>query len=174
MNPQWYHITLNTYGTWLPGDPRGFRTRHHREHVEGDYKSPPPKGTYEKRYKQSKHLLLKPSRKLTRRERKTILHAFVSRLQSKEAVVAALAVGATHVHMIIKYKPIDIRSVVGDAKKHAWHVLYRQGISGRLWAKRSRAERIRNRQHQLNAVRYVLRHQKDGAAVWRYGDTVVE
>lgn len=37
----WYHIMCHTYGTWLPGDPRGFRTRHHREHVEGDYKSPP-------------------------------------------------------------------------------------------------------------------------------------
>jgi hypothetical protein len=31
----------HTYGTWLPGDPKGFRTRHHREHIEGDYKKPP-------------------------------------------------------------------------------------------------------------------------------------
>lgn len=174
MNFQWYHITLSTYGNWLPGDPRGFRTRHHREHVEGDYQSPPSKGTYEKRYKQSKTMLLIPPRKLTKAERKTILHAFVYRLQSKNAVVAALAVGATHVHVIVKYKPADIRGVIGDAKRHAWHVLYRQGTSGRLWAKRSRAERIRNRPHQLNAVRYVLRHQKSGAAVWRYGDPIVE
>ena len=37
----------HTYGTWLPGDPKGFRTRHHREHIEGDYRNPPPKGIYE-------------------------------------------------------------------------------------------------------------------------------
>jgi hypothetical protein len=29
----WYHIMCNTFGTWLPGDPKGFRTRHHREHT---------------------------------------------------------------------------------------------------------------------------------------------
>ena len=39
----WYHVGSNTKGTWLTGDPRGFRSRHHREHVEGDYRrlSPP-------------------------------------------------------------------------------------------------------------------------------------
>lgn len=36
----------HTYGTWLPWDGRGFRTRHHREHVDGDYRSPPPVGMY--------------------------------------------------------------------------------------------------------------------------------
>ena len=42
----WYHVVLTTYGAWLPGDPRGFRTRHHREHVPGDYKAPPPVGMF--------------------------------------------------------------------------------------------------------------------------------
>jgi hypothetical protein len=41
----WYHVTGSTYGAWLPGDPRGFRTRHHRQHVEGDYKDPPPRAS---------------------------------------------------------------------------------------------------------------------------------
>ena len=42
--PRWFHVTAHTYGAWLAGDARGFRTRHHREHVEGDYKHPPPAG----------------------------------------------------------------------------------------------------------------------------------
>lgn len=53
----WYHIMGSTFGTWLPGDPKGFRTRHHREHVEGDYKNPPPKGTHDARWKRSKELM---------------------------------------------------------------------------------------------------------------------
>ena len=40
----WFHIIGNTYGTWVRGDPKGFRTLHHREHIEGDYKHPPPPG----------------------------------------------------------------------------------------------------------------------------------
>lgn len=41
----WYHVLTNTYGTWLRGDRRGWRERHHRKHVEGDYKNPPKPGT---------------------------------------------------------------------------------------------------------------------------------
>ena len=45
-NRVWYHVVLSTYGSWLYGDKRGFRTRHHREHVDGDYKNPPSLGKY--------------------------------------------------------------------------------------------------------------------------------
>jgi hypothetical protein len=31
----WFHVVLTVYGNWLPGDPRGFRTPKHEEHVEG-------------------------------------------------------------------------------------------------------------------------------------------
>ncbi len=46
----WYHVMGNTYGTWLPGSERGWRERHHREHVEGDYKHPPTKEAGEALY----------------------------------------------------------------------------------------------------------------------------
>src|SRR3954468_9029001 len=52
----WYHCMGNTYGTWLPGDPRGFRTRLHREHVEGDYRNP-PKEDYRQRAGASRRTL---------------------------------------------------------------------------------------------------------------------
>ncbi|HEY2249984.1 MAG TPA: hypothetical protein VGH74_02945, partial [Planctomycetaceae bacterium] len=42
MKGTWFHCISTTYGAWLYGDARGFRTRHHREHIVGDYKNPPP------------------------------------------------------------------------------------------------------------------------------------
>jgi len=42
----WYHCVVTTYGAWLRGDPRGWRSRHHREHIQGDYRRPPSSGTY--------------------------------------------------------------------------------------------------------------------------------
>jgi len=48
---RWFHCIGGTYGSWLLGDPGGFRTRHHREHVEGDYRNPPPEGIYESRHR---------------------------------------------------------------------------------------------------------------------------
>src|SRR5215213_6049979 len=53
----WFHCTAHTYGVWLRGDSRGWRARHHREHVDGDYKNPPPKGKYQKLFEYSKSLM---------------------------------------------------------------------------------------------------------------------
>src|SRR2546425_7588419 len=72
----WFHVTTHTYGTWLPGDPRGFRTRHHREHVEGDYKNPPPKGAYDKLWQRSKDLMKRHPVYLTIPQRKRAAEEF--------------------------------------------------------------------------------------------------
>ncbi len=42
----WWHNILSTHGSWLPGNPRGFRSRNHRIHSSGDYKNPPPLGEH--------------------------------------------------------------------------------------------------------------------------------
>ncbi len=52
----WYHCMANTYGTWLPGDPRGWRSRHHREHVVGDYRNP-PKRSYANLHRKARSLM---------------------------------------------------------------------------------------------------------------------
>src|SRR5437667_131465 len=40
---RWRHTGINTRGTSLHGDERGFRSRKHRIHSSGDYRNPPPK-----------------------------------------------------------------------------------------------------------------------------------
>lgn len=77
----WYHCMGNTYGTWLPGDPRGFRTRHHREHVEGDYRDPPPKGQYDQRFTQSKQLLTRQPVHLSKELRPRVRDELIASLQ---------------------------------------------------------------------------------------------
>jgi hypothetical protein len=37
-----------------------------------------------------------------------------------------------------------------------------------LWAKRSYARPITDRQHQLSVVRYIAAHSRRGAVVWRF------
>jgi len=172
MEGRWFHVTFATYGTWLPGDPRGFRTRHHREHVEGDYRSPPPAGRYEHRHEHSRRLLVAEPVRFTPQERQSVLAALVERLRRGDALVVAAAVGREHVHLVFKCPAAEVRRLVGLAKKHAWFVLRNRGRPGRIWAKRCRAEPIRDRAHQLNAVRYVLRHAGSSAAVWRFGQPI--
>src|SRR5947209_9061428 len=93
MDPwsNWYHCTGSTYGTWLRGDPRGWRARHHREHVNGDYHSPPPRGMYDKLHARSKKLMKRDAvHVVDPRLRRIIVDEFVKRLQiGKRNVIIA-------------------------------------------------------------------------------------
>ena len=77
----WYHCVGSTYGAWLPGDPRGFRTFRHRLHVEGDYKNPPAAGTFTAIYERSKRLMKRPAVVLGREQREVVCKAMIEQLQ---------------------------------------------------------------------------------------------
>src|SRR5262245_34899553 len=65
----WYHAMGNTYATWPPGDPRGWRSWRHREHCEGDYKHPPPPGKHDDLLRRSLKLMKRAPVLLTPRQR---------------------------------------------------------------------------------------------------------
>ena len=37
----WRHVIISTHGSWLPGDPRGFRSKDHDIHAALESHSPP-------------------------------------------------------------------------------------------------------------------------------------
>ena len=165
---RWFHCTTHTYGAWLYGDPRGFRTRHHREHVEGDYKQPPPKGKYDDKLARSKRLLKQPPVVLPPDWRPVVGEAVAERLASLGAWVLCLSCGGQHVHLLAKVPPPLVREWVGVAKKHAWFVARDRGWVGKLWAVRGGVKPIADRSHQTKAFWYILRHQSEGAWVADY------
>jgi acetylornithine deacetylase len=172
---KWFHVTSHTYGAWLYGDPRGFRTRHHREHVEGDYKNP-PRGEaakeYARKYQRSKESLKQEPVKIPPELRAVVGAAVRERLVALGAQVIAVSVSATHVHLLAKMP--DDKSVTRDwmglAKKHAWFLARDKGWKGQLWGKRSKATPIKDRAHQENTFNYIVRHKKEGAWVWAFRD----
>jgi hypothetical protein len=68
---QWFHVILTTYGAWLPGDPRGFRTPNHRLHIEGDYKTPPLTGKHARLHETAASTLTQPIVTIAKRDRET-------------------------------------------------------------------------------------------------------
>ena len=100
----WYHCMSNTYGTWLPGDPRGFRTRKHREHVEGDYKKPPPELKYDSRHDQAKRSLKRDPVILSPDARRACVDALVHAWVDIHSVeVLAVSVSAMHMHVLARF-----------------------------------------------------------------------
>ena len=172
LEMRWFHVVLTMYGAWLPGDERGFRTRKHRQHVEGDYKNPPPAGEYQGLSAHSRKSLKHDPAKLAVDHRKIICEALRDRLLGLGAVVASVAVSRTHGHVLVKLPERETRNWIGLAKKHAWHELHETGWNGKLWAKRPKCEPVGDRQHQLNVYHYILRHEQQGAFVWKHADGV--
>src|SRR5947208_4459525 len=97
---QWYHLLATTYGAWLYGDARGFRTRHHREHVEGDYQNPPPVGKYAARERRSRDSLRRQKVNIPEELRPIVGRALLEKLQAFDAQVVCLSVSAKHIHIL--------------------------------------------------------------------------
>ena len=171
---KWFHCTTHTYGAWLYGDPRGYRTRHHREHVEGDYKNPPPPGKYASQFERSKKLLKQNPVTLSPQWRAIVGAAMVAKLQKFELLLICLSLSGQHCHMLAKMPggPVP-RQWIGRAKKHSHFIANEKGWTGKLWAVRSKPNPIRDREHQLNAYHYILRHVHEGAWVWDFRRGVI-
>ena len=168
----WFHVILTTYGSWLPGDKRGFRTRKHREHVAGDYKNPPTSGRYEGLAAHSQNALQQEPFVLTGQQREVVGTSLRDGLIGLCAVVACLAIAGQHGHLLVKLPKAETRRWIGLAKKHAWFELHDSGWTGKLWAKRQKFVPIRDRKHQLNVYDYILRHAEQGAYLWKYSDGI--
>lgn len=153
-----YHITWSTYGSWLPGDPRGFRTRHHRTHVEGDYKNPPPPGTYDGLHAYAKGALTKPPVVLPIPLRPVAGQTCLEQFQKEWSTVHAISVGGEHVHAALEAQPQGLKALVGRAKKVPSHRI-RAEIPGQVWAEGCHVMPIRDKGHWLNVLKYIRTHQ---------------
>jgi hypothetical protein len=167
---QWFHVILTTYGAWLPGDPRGFRTRHHREHVDGDYKNPPPAGRYEGLAKHSREALVRPPATFARDLRPEIAQSLRERLENLGATLACIAVAGKHVHLLVKLPKAETRKWIGMAKQHAWQERRSRGDNRKIWAQKAKFVPVRDRAHQLNVYRYIIAHERQGAYGWKHSD----
>ncbi len=117
----------NTYGTWLPGDPRGFRTRHHREHVEGDYRFPPPPGFYDDLFESSKARMRRDAIFLPQELRPTVCRLFADALRHHRVEVVELSMGGVHWHLLARFVPVGVDAyehleALGVRITHARHV----------------------------------------------------
>ncbi len=165
----WHHIVLTTYGAWLHGDSRGFRTRHHREHVVGDYKNPPPPGMYAEKERRSRASLKTAPVELTGEWRSRVGNALWQDFTRQGAWVLVLAVASQHVHVLVKLNRKQRRKIAGRAKRFATLKLREHEWPGNLWGVRSKAVVIRDRAHQENAFRYIVNHARGGAwvRIWK-------
>jgi REP element-mobilizing transposase RayT len=159
----------NTYGTWLPGDHRGFRTRWHREHIDGDYRSPPPKGKYDERLKKSRELMKRDPVLLTWEQRRCAVDELIKSLRKWKIEVRILSVDRIHMHVLARFPDHNPRHFLGLAKKESSAYMKQAGLApdGGLWATKCECVPITDRPHFDKVEPYIADHERKGAALWR-------
>lgn len=164
----WVHAIITTYGSWLPGDPRGFRDHDHRVHSSGDYKSPPPAGEHAGLYRFTE-ANTKAAVFLAPDVREHIAIALVEKLQSQQVHVRCIAVAGTHAHILACVGSQDAKPIIGRAKQAASHRV-RDRLPGTVWAQGCHVVRVRDESHYRSIVNYIARHAEDNAYVWNHPD----
>ena len=176
MSPwdHWYHLTAHTYGTWLRGDARGYRARHHREHVDGDYKHRPPPEKYVPLLDYSKSLMKRDPLRIEHECLQFVLDMMVERLLSRDNDVDVASQDPIHFHGLVRCVNHNPRIELGIAKQYATAQLKAHGfamglriaIGQGIWGKRFHPEPITCERHFHKAHDYIRDHAERGAVVY--------
>ncbi len=160
----WAHVILSTRGSWLPGDPRGFRDHDHRSHSSGDYRNPPPTGEHAS--------LLRHAKRVVHREVvlapeicERLVPAFIAKLDAMSLPVRVMALGRVHGHVLVRPGLADVKKLIARAKQASSQSVH-DVFPGSIWAQGCHVVRIRDEGHYRATVSYIERHRDEGACVW--------
>ena len=151
----WWHNILSTHGSWLPGNPRGFRSRKHRIHSSGDYKNPPPPGEHAGLYRyhseRTKRTVLLAS------DREHVGRSLWQRAEDRGHRMRTIAVSFTHAHMLVEmpYDHDDMKSAIGECKRTA-SVAVSKTYPGGIWARLGDFNRVKTADYWENCHQYIL------------------
>jgi hypothetical protein len=165
---RWRHCVVNARCSWLRGDKRGFRSRHHKIHSSGDYKRPPPEEEHAglRAYHEKRS---GAGVKFDLDLRIIILTWFIRKLLALDYRVIAASIGEEHLHILVEL-PWDldqIREIMGKCKQRASHAV-RGRLPGTIWSGGGEFKWVKEKRHFHNIYRYIRTKQEPGTVVWSH------
>lgn len=167
----WWHVIWSTYGSWLPGDPRGFRNRHHRIHSSGDYRNPPPKGEHAGLHRYAQQISGAAVVLTAARARTRVCDSLRELLDAEGHRALAIAVCRSHVHLLAEL-PDDraqMDRLIRTLKTKSSAAI-RDVLPGRVWSRGGKRIRKPDRAAQRRCFYYIRDDQERGATVWTFRD----
>ena len=142
-----YLITWNTYGSWKPGDDRGY-VNNQGQTLEGNI------GILQISTEKQKY----PTVKLNQIEKQIAEQIIIKEAQKIGHKIIALAVCTNHVHLVAEPHQESIQNLVGRYKSITTRAFWEYGRKGKIWA-RGFDKRFCLSIKELNArIEYVQRH----------------
>jgi len=167
---RWIHVVFSTHCAWLPGDERGWRSRHHKRHSSGDYKDPPPEEEHEGLRDWARRRSGRPV-VLPAHVRPIIGRRIVERLAEADCACLVVSVSGLHVHALaeLPLDPAEQRALIGRCKACA-STAVRKDLPGKVWAGGGKFKPIADEPHHRATFGYIRGHAEEGAWVWTFRD----
>ncbi len=144
-----YMVTWTTYGTWLPGDKRGYVKQ--GKIMPGDPK-----------ILKASQILQKSAAVTLDSEQKAIIHRAI--LQEAERIghtIEALAVCTNHIHLVARHCEKSIESIVSRYKNVAMFAICKEKPVRRIWTRGFDKRFCFNEKSLNQRIDYVKRHAHD-------------
>lgn len=163
---RYWLLTWTTYGTWLPGDPRGFVSQVN-DGKGGKVIHNVPGTPYDEDWELLNAAMFRklkqPPIRLTTSQADTALEQFIETASCRQWQLVAAAIMANHCHLEVGV-PGDPEpsKILGDFKAYASRALNRQWskpVCGTWWTESGSKRKLKNDAAILNAVAY-LRDQE--------------
>ena len=166
-------ITSTTYGTWLPGDTRGFvsnvrvdgesrELRHNQVGQDYDRKLPSLE-THARQKLQSEPILL------SRAHADVLLNQFQETCRYRYWQLIAAAIMSNHFHAVLAVTgDPEPKSLLRDLKSYGSRALnkhFGKPTAPRWWTESGSTRKLPTTESLIGAVRYVVR-QPDPLAIW--------
>jgi REP element-mobilizing transposase RayT len=171
----WCHVMWHTYGTWLHGDPRGFRDRYYRIHSSGDYRNPPPLGEHAGLHRYMKRISDPEVILAISAQRQEVCQALAATVEHPGYRLLVIAVCKVHVHLVVEL-PLDTRErdrALREIKTRS-SARVKSKPTSRLWARKWTLRDIDTPSHRTTVFKYVRDRQGRYACVWVAGMGIVK
>jgi REP element-mobilizing transposase RayT len=157
-------ITWTCYGTWLPGDPRGYVSNTLKENWQYDPKQNTPDTPHTKddpeTYRRAKSLQKQPAVWLTKEQAVIVAQTMIDAAKKRGWHIARAAIMRNHVHVVIWDCPNDGSAVRRILKGTTQAALSDHAGTPRTWWTTGGSDRYKNdEQAVINAVNYVAKQE---------------
>ncbi len=148
-------ITWTTYGTWLPGDPRGYGTLGAKQTF---------RGADQRLHQWAEDHLAGESIRLDTKGLKLVADVLRELFADDQRLIVA-AVAPVHCHLMVDTPRNDLARLMNIVKGRSSHALGSIGLKGRTWSRRYHAQLLNDGDSLDNAIAYVRSHNEQGALI---------
>jgi REP element-mobilizing transposase RayT len=141
-----YMVTWTTYGSWLPGDKRGYVDN--GKILLGNVK------ILERNRKRQKSSIVK----LNAWEKEIVKQTILAEAEKSEHKIEALVVYSNHIHLLARPHTESIEELVGRYKSMTTRALWQRGRKGRIWTKGYDKRFCFSEEELAARIRYVQNH----------------